>query len=329
MGRRLAGAALGGVVVACGAGGALAQTAPASTAPWPEKPVRIVVSTAAGGASDIVARLLAERLGPLWKQQVLVDNRPGGGGVIAAEAVARAASDGLTLGQLGSTLALNPAIRSDLRFDTARDLRAVMHFGSAPAVLTVRADFPATTPAEFFAAVRANPGKHSYGTPGASTNGHRAMEALKRAERLDVVHVPYKSGAAATTDLLGGQIAMLMATPTAFAQHIRSGRLRAIASTGARRFPTMPNVPTFAESGVAGFDHTEWWLLIAPSGVPAALVERIHADLASVVRDEGFHKRLLDLDVETFVRSVAESEAFLKREIARWAADAKPLGLSP
>ena len=186
-----------------------AQAQPA----WPTKPVRIIVSTAAGGASDIVARLLAERLTVLWKQQVLVDNRPGGGGVIAAEGVARAAPDGYTLGQLGSTLPLNPAIRNDLAYDTARDLRAIMHFGSAPALLATRADFPANTPAELFALIKAQPGKYSYGSPGASTNGNRAMEALKHALGLDVVHIPYKSGALATNDLLGGQISMLMATP--------------------------------------------------------------------------------------------------------------------
>ena len=219
--------------------------------------------------------------------------------------------------------------RDDLRFDTTRDLRAVMHFGSAPAVLAARADFPANTPAELFALVRANPGKYAYGSPGASTNGHRAMEALKLAEHLDVIHVPYKSGAAATTDLLGGQIALLMATPTAFGQHIRAGRLKAIASTGARRFPTMPNLPTFAESGITGFDHVEWWLMVVPSATPQATVERIHRDLASVVAQPEFHKRLLDLDVETFVTSIADSEAFLQREIARWAGVARKMGLTP
>ena len=302
---------------------ALAQSA------WPDKPVKIIVSTAAGGASDIVARLLAERLTTLWRQQVLVVNRPGGGGVIAAEAIAKSAPDGYTLGQLGSTLALNPAIRSDLRFDTERDLRAILHFGSAPALLVTRADFPATTPAQFFAVVKANPGKYSYGTPGASTNGHRAMEALKRAQGLDVVHVPYKSGAAATTDLLGGQIAMLMATPTAFMQHLKAGRLKAIGSTAARRFPTMPDVPTFAESGVAGFDHTEWWLIVGPAGMPATVEEKINRDIASVVSNAELKQRMLDLDIETFTTTRDESQAFLKRELARWATSAKGLGLTP
>ncbi len=312
-------------VAACVSGTSTVQAQPA----WPAKPVRIIVSTAAGGASDIVARLLAERLTVLWKQQVLVDNRPGGGGVIAAEGVARAAPDGYTLGQLGSTLALNPAIRNDLAYDTARDLRAILHFGSAPALLATRADFPASTPAELFALVKAQPGRHSYGSPGASTNGNRAMEALKQTLALDVVHIPYKSGALATNDLLGGQISMLMATPTAFTQHIKSGRLKAIATTGAKRFPTMPAVPSFAESGVPGYDMVEWWMMIGPSHLPDALAERINRDIAAVVRQPEFGQRLLDLGIETFVRTPDESARFLKDELARWEKSAKALGLKP
>ena len=296
---------------------------------FPNKPVRIILSAGAGGASDIVARIVAERLAAPWKQTVLVENRPGGGAVIATEAVARATPDGYTLGLLGSTLALNPAIRTDLRYDTARDLRAILYFGAAPAVLTTRADFPARTPAEFFAVVKANPGKYAYGSPGASTNGHRAMEALKRATGIDVIHVPYKGGATAVTDLIGGQIAMLMATPTAFAQHIRSGRLKAIAVTSAQRFQTMPDVPTFAESGAPGFDHVEWWMFVGPARIPAVIEAKLHKDLSAVVSQADFRSRVLELDIETFANTREASQAFLQRELARWARDAKALGMVP
>ncbi len=310
----------------CAAPAALAQSA------FPEKPVRIILSAGAGGASDIVARIVAERLTVPWKQTVLVENRPGGGAVIATEAVARATPDGYTLGLFGSTLALNPAIRTDLRYDTARDLHAVLYFGAAPGVLTTRADFPARTPAEFFAAVKANPGKYAYGSPGASTNGHRAMEALKRATGLDIIHVPYKGGATAVTDLLGGQIAMLMATPTAFAQHIRSGRLKAIAVTSAQRSQTMPDVPALAESGLPGmadFDHVEWWMFVGPARIPAVIEAKLHRDLSAVVAQADFRSRLLTYDIETFANSRESSQAFLQRELARWARDAKALRLAP
>ncbi len=310
---------------------ALALCAPTAQAQdaFPNKPVRIILSAGAGGASDIVARLIAERLAAPWKQTVLVENRPGGGAVIATEAVARATPDGYTLGLFGSTLALNPAIRNDLRYDTARDLHAILYFGAAPAALTVRADFPVRTPAEFFALVKANPGKYAYGSPGASTNGHRAMEALKRATGIDVIHVPYKGGATAVTDLIGGQIAMLMATPTAFVQHIRSGRLKAIAVTSAKRFQTMPDVPTLAESGAAGFDHVEWWMFVGPARIPAAIEAKLHKDLSAVVAQADFKSRVLELDIETFPNSRESSRAFLQRELARWARDAKPLGMVP
>jgi len=296
---------------------------------YPAKPVRIILSAGAGGASDIVARIVAERLTAQWKQNVLVENRPGGGAVIATEAVARATPDGHTLGLFGSTLALNPAIRSDLRYETARDLRAILYFGAAPAALTTRAEFPARTPAEFFAVVKTNPGKYAYGSPGASTNGHRAMEALKRAMGLDIIHVPYKGGATAVTDLLGGQIAMLMATPTAFMQHIRAGRLKAIAVTSAKRFQTMPDVPTLAESGVAGFDHVEWWIFVGPAHIPEAVEARLHASLNAIVTQSDFRRRVLDLDIETFANTREASREFLSRELARWARDAKTLRLAP
>lgn len=296
---------------------------------FPSKPVRIILSTGAGGASDTMARLIGERLSPQWKQGVLVENRPGGGAVIATEMIARATPDGHTLGLLGSTLATNPAVRSDLRYDTLRDVRPLLYLGAAPAVLTTRAEFPARNPAEFFAAVKAAPGKYVYGSPGASTNGHRSMEALKRAMSLDITHVPYKGAVPAVTDLLGGQIAMLMATPTSFMAHIKSGRLKAIAVTSGKRFQTMPDVPTFAESGVSGFDHVEWWMFVVPARVPEAIEARLHKDISAVVAQTDFKQRMLDFDIETFVNSREASRDHLRRELARWARDAKALGVTP
>jgi tripartite-type tricarboxylate transporter receptor subunit TctC len=296
---------------------------------FPSKPVRIILSTAAGGASDTMARLIAERLAPQWKQNVLVENRPGGGAVIATEAIARATPDGHTIGLLGSTLATNPAVRNDLRYDTTRDIRPLLYFGAAPALLTTRAEFPAKTPAEFFAVVKAAPGQYVYGSPGPSTNGHRSMQALKRAMGLDITHVPYKGAVPAVTDLLGGQITMLMATPTSFMQHIKSGRLKGIAVTTAKRFPTMPEVPTFAESGVSGFDHGEWWMFVGPAHMPEAIEARLHHDIAAVVAQAVFRQRVLDFDVETFTHSREASRAHLQRELARWARDARALGVTP
>jgi len=308
---------------------ALCMTSAQAQEGFPHKPVRIILSAGPGGAQDVMARMAAERLMPLWKQNVIVENRTGGGAVIATEAIARATPDGHTLGLLGSTLATNPAVRSDLRYDTTRDLSAILHFSSAPAALTVRAEFPARTPAAFFAVIKSNPGKYAYGSPGPSTNGHRAMEALKRAMGIDVTHVPYKGGAPAMIDLLGGQIAMLMASPTAFGQHIRAGRLRAIAVTSARRFQTMPDVPTLAESGVPGFDHVEWWMFVGPARMPAAVEAQVHRDLSAVVGQAGFKRRVLELDIETFPSTREASRAFLLRELARWARDAKALGMVP
>jgi tripartite-type tricarboxylate transporter receptor subunit TctC len=296
---------------------------------YPNKPVRIILSAGPGGAQDVMARMAGERLAPIWKQNVIVENRTGGGAVIATEAIARATADGHTLGLLGSTLATNPAVRNDLRYDTRRDLSAILYFASAPSVLTVRAEFPARTPQEFIAVVKASPGKFPYASPGASTNGHRAMEALKRMAGLDLTHVPYKGGGPAMIDLLAGQVPMLMASPTAFGQHIRSGRLRAIAVTSPQRFQTMPDVPTLAESGLPGFDHVEWWMLIGPARIPEAVEARVHRDFSTVVAQPDFKNRVLELDVETFPNTREASRAFLRHELARWARDAKALGMVP
>lgn len=296
---------------------------------FPTKPVRIILSTATGGASDTMVRLIGERLAPQWKQNVLVENRPGGGAVIATEVIARANPDGHTLGLLGSTVATNPAVRTDLRYDTQRDLRALLYCGTAPAVLTTRADFPAHNVAEFFALVKAAPDKYLYGSAGMSTNGHRSMEALKRAVGFDIRHVPYKGVVGAVTDLLGGQIPILMAAPTAFKQHIKSGRLRALAVTSAKRFQTLPDVPTLAESGVAGFDHAEWWMFVVPARVPEAIEARLHKDIAAIVAQADFKQRMLEYDVETFVTTREASREHLRRQLARWARDAKALGVTP
>lgn len=296
---------------------------------FPAKPVRIILSSGPGGAQDVMARLAGERLLPLWKQNVIVENRTGGGAVIATEAIARATPDGHTLGLLGSTLATNPAVRNDLRYDTLRDLSPILYFSSAPSVLTVRAEFPARTPAEFIALIKASPGKYPYASPGASTNGHRAMEALKRAAGLDLTHVPYKGGGPAMIDLLAGQVPMLMASPTAFGPHIRSGRLRAIAVTSPKRFQTMPDVPTLAESGLPGFDHVEWWMFIGPARIPEAVEAKLHRDLSAVVGHADYKSRMLELDVEIFPNTREATRAFLQRELARWARDAKALGMTP
>ena len=309
--------------------GCQARAADSSAVRWPQRPVHLIVSTAAGGASDIMARLLGERLQPLWGEQVLVENRTGGGAVIATEAVVRAAPDGHVLGLLASSFVVTSALRDDMPYIITRDLRAVTHVGSAPALLVSRADFPASAAADVIALARARPGQLSYGSPSINSNGHRAGEVFKRDARIDLVHVPFKGGAPATAALLGGQIDLMMATPPGFQQHIASGRLKVIGVSSARRFPAFPDAPTFAESGLPGFDRVEWWLVVAPARTPAALVDRIYRDVATATRSGDFHARMLDLGIETFAASPAESARFLAAEIERWGREARSLGLTP
>ncbi len=270
-----------------------AAAATLSIAAWPDKPVKIVVPFPAGGATDVVARTLGQRLSRMWKQPVVIENRPGAGGNIGADLVAKSAPDGHTL-LLASPaeVSINQFLYQQMPFDPAKDLMPVSKVASAPLVLLVHPSVPAKTVPELIAYLKASPDGTPYASSGTGGPQHLAGEQFRVLTGTNLIHVPYKGGAPATTDLLGGQVKMFFGGLPPSLPHIKSGRLRAIAVSTQDASPLLEGVPPVAAT-VPGFDIENWQGMFAPAGTPNAIVERIADDIAQVAKDEEFRKQLV------------------------------------
>jgi tripartite-type tricarboxylate transporter receptor subunit TctC len=295
----------------------LAAAATASSlamAAWPEKPVKIVVPFAAGGATDVVARALGQRLGAMWKQPVVIENRPGAGGNIGADLVAKAPPDGYTL-LLASPaeVAINEFLYKDMPFDAKKDLLPVSKVASAPLVLLVHPSVPAKTVPELIAFLRAHPEGTPYASSGTGGPQHLAGEQFRVLTQTNLVHVPYKGGAPATTDLLGGQVKMFFGGLPPSLPHIKSGRLRAIAVSTKDASPLLEGAPPVAAT-VPGFDIENWQGMFAPAGTPAAIVARIAEDIAQVSRDGAYHDQLVASGAGPAPMAPAAFAAFVESE---------------
>jgi len=320
--RRFAGRIVGAGLMAL----SLAAAGSASAAGYPEKTVRIVVGFAAGGATDGLARLVAKYLNDAWGQPVIVENRPGAGGNIAHEQVARSPGDGYTLLFTSAPLAINPSLYRNLNYDALKDFKPVTLVATVPSLLLVPASSPIRTFSDFLAFAKANPGKLSYGSAGNGTPQHLAMELLKSMAGLRIVHVPYKGGAPAVADLIGAQTDVMFAAFPEAAPHVKAGRLRALAISSPTRSRVMPDVPTVAEGGVAGFEAIGWQGLLAPGTTPPALVEQIHAAVAKGLAQPDMRARIDAMGIEFSGQGPAQFQAFLAREVPKWAAVVKQSG---
>lgn len=267
---------------------------------WPGKPVRLVIPFPAGGATDIVGRLLAQKLSAAIGQQLVIDNKPGAGGTIGADLVAKAPADGHTLLlATSSTHSIGPALNPRMPYDAFKDFAPVAHVANAPSVLVVGAGFPAGGATELIKLLKANPGKYNFGSSGIGTYPHLAAEMFKwRAGGLFVVHIPYRGTGLVITDLIAGQITFLMDSIVSAQTHIRDGRVRALAVTGAQRSGSLPQVPSFAELGVPGMAFSNWFGFFAPAGTPAAIVERLNRELGEIVRSAEVQERLKGLGAD-------------------------------
>ena len=285
---------------------------------WPTKTIKIIAPVQPGGGVDLVARLVADRLGKALGQPIIVDNISGGGGIVGSQATARAAPDGYTLmvGYVG-THGTNPALRK-LPYDAIKDFTPIAMVGGTPNIMVVNPAVPANTLKEFIAYVKANPNKVSYGSSGQGTLTHLVMEQLKEEAGIDMAHVPYRGIGPALTDLLGGQTQISAPGLAAALPHIKAGKLRPLAITGAARHPLMPNVPTLAELGYKGFDGVQWYGIVGPAKMPPALVKRLNTEINKLIATVEFKEKLSGEALEPMPMSPEQFGDYMKNDIAKW-----------
>lgn len=321
--RTVLGAAIGALCV-----GALPRRAGAEE--WlPKRPVQVVVPFAAGGATDIAARILAEAMAEPLKKPVIVENRGGAAGNIGAQAVARAEPDGLTLlfGTVG-LLTTNPFIYKNMGFDPIKDLTPISMVYTSDLVLVVKSDFPAKTIAEFVSYAKTQPGKLSYGSSGVGASTHTAMELFKLVADLNIAHIPYRGSGAAVTDLLGGAIQMMMVQVPTVISSIKNGELRALVVTGERRNPLLPDVPTMAEAGFQGADATAWGGLLAPAGTPPQIIAALNAAVVSSLNKPAVRDRITATGLEAVSSTPEEMARIIATETQKWQRVVKEAGIS-
>jgi tripartite-type tricarboxylate transporter receptor subunit TctC len=309
-----------GMALAFGVAAASGQT-------YPSKPVRIINPFAPGGATDIIARHMAQKLTDAWGQPVIVENRPGASGAIGVQAVARSAPDGYTLLiATQTTHAANPALYQNLPYDAAKDFAPLTLAGSTPLALVVHPSVGVTSVGQLLERAREKPGSLLYASGGNGTSQHLTAELMKSLSKTFLVHIPYKGAGPAMTDLLGGQVHLMFDNlPTAL-PHVKSGRLRALAVSTAERSPLAPELPTMAESGLAGFDISTWFAFFAPAGTPAAVVERISKDMREALSAPDTRARLTAIGVDIRASTPDELARFHRAELDKWAKIIKESG---
>jgi tripartite-type tricarboxylate transporter receptor subunit TctC len=287
---------------------------------WPRQPIRIVVGFGAGGGTDIAARIVAQPFSELLGQPIVVENRVGGGGTTAAEGVARAPKDGYTALMMSNAHAVSAAVYKTLRYDPIADFQMVSMVGTAGLVLVTTPSFPAKDLKELIAQAKANPGKLNFGSPGVGTTQHFAAEYMKQLAGLDIQHVPYRSTPAALTGLIAGEVQLVVELVQTVQAQIQAGTLRAIAVTSPQRFPAVPDIPTFAESGLSGYDVTSWYGLSFPAGTPSAIVERTNTALRSLLATDAVRAQILRVGALVRTSTPDELKAYIADEITKWKA---------
>ena len=300
--------------------GALAQG-------YPSKPIHLIVPFPPGGPTDIVGRLVAQKLSEGFGQPVVVDNRPGAGGTVGSTAAAKSAPDGYTLlyGST-STLAIAPSLYHDLAYDPRSAFAPISLVSRGAIIAAVNAQLPARTLQEFIALAKKSPGMLSYASAGSGTPPHLAAELFKSIAGVDLLHVPYKGGAPAINDLVGGQVQAIFEGEVVLLPHIKSGRVRALAISGAKRDPALPDVPTFAQAGLPQYDAYFWSGLVAPGGTPADIVGKLNAVLVRALNTAEVREALLRQGLEPAGTTPAEFAAFIGSEVERWGRVAKASG---
>ena len=300
-----------------------------SADPWPSKPIRIVVTFAPGGTSDVLSRAMAPELSKVLGQPVVVVNKPGANSIIGTQEVARSAPDGYTIGLFVSAHSVNPHIAKSLPYDTQKDFIPLAMLALMPGLLTVNPGVPANTVQELLTLAREKPGTLSYGTPGGLTSGQLSLQYLVQLASIDVTEISYKGGGPALADLLAGHIQMLINSPTSTLPHVNSGKLRALATTGTRRPAVLADVPTVAESGFPGFELYEWYALFLPANTPQDIVNRLYAEIMKIMASPEMVKRIHDIGAEGSTMTPPEFAAWVKKDEQTWGQLIKQIGIQP
>jgi tripartite-type tricarboxylate transporter receptor subunit TctC len=309
-------------VLAC-----LLCAAPALAQSWPAKPIHLLVPFAAGGTVDIVARLLGQRLGEELGQPLVIENKGGAGGTIAANQVAKAPPDGYTLMIMHQGLAFNAALYANLPYDTLRDLASVAYIGATPNALVVTNALPVSTPQEFLAYARANPGKLSYGSGGMGSAGHLSVELLQSLAGIKLTHVPYKGSGPALTDLMSGEIQTMLLTMPAVMPFLKSGKLRAIATSGATRSPALPALPTLQESGVVGYEYAPWYGMFGPAALPRPVLVRLNQASNRILREPAVREQFARQGLEVQTMTSDQFAAILRSDVGKWGKIIRDVGV--
>jgi tripartite-type tricarboxylate transporter receptor subunit TctC len=313
---------LGALLLACATPFVAAQD-------YPNKPVRIIVPFAAGGPADVYARFLAQRLQESLGQTFIVDDRPGAGSIIGTDAVAKSAPDGYTLLLMSNTHTVNESLIATKPFQLMRDFAPIAAINSSDLVLVARSSLPATTLAELIAAAKAKPGGLSYASSGPGTPYHMAGELFKAMAGVSILHIPYKGSSGARSDVLGGQVDLMFDAVPTMSEHIRAGKVKALGTTGTARSSVLPDVPTIAEAGVAGYEATIWLGLMAPKATPAAIVNRLNAEVVKIVANPEVARAWKAQGASPMPMSVAEFTRYLNDDIVKWAHIVKVSGAKP
>jgi tripartite-type tricarboxylate transporter receptor subunit TctC len=317
------------LAIACCADAALAQTQSTGPLNYPLKPVRLILGPGPGSVADGLTRVLASAMSELWGQQVIVENRSGAGNTIAPAIVAKSPPDGYALHRCGVGDSIAPALYKKLPYDHLRDFALLARIGLTPNILVVHPSVPVKTVKEFIALAKAHPGKLEYGTTGVGSSPHLSFELFKSMTKTDITFIPYKSAASAHTDLVGGRIAAQMSNLPNHVETVRTGKVRALGITSAKRSPRLPDVPTIAESGLPGYDVSSWYGMCSPIGVDKTIQNKIEADVLKLLAMPELRQRLVDLGVDVEPQNSAEFAAFFRAETAKWINAAREAGIAP
>jgi tripartite-type tricarboxylate transporter receptor subunit TctC len=307
----------------------IALTGAAAAQPFPSKPVRVVNPAAPGGNSDIFFRLLSPKMSEILGQSLVIDYRPGAGGILGADLIAKSPPDGYTTGITAGSFMINPSLMRKLPYDTVKDFAPLGLIVDVPTGIVVHPSLPVKSMKQLIALAKARPGQLNYSSSGPGAVGHLSGELLNSLARINIVHIPYKGVAPATVDLIAGHVQISFASTPVVLGHVRQGRLRLLAQAGAKRATSLPDVPTVEEAGVPGFVVSSGFNFVGPAGIPRPIVEKLNEALAKALRDPANHKALIDQGAEPVGSKAEDHAVIIKTEIEKWRKVIKAAGIEP